>query len=138
MLRLKWHFRNEKKDIYRDMFKPRSKFNKDAAIELYLSSLEEELMKIEVPKDKFSNLTSRERKALCDLKSDKNIAIKVADEGSAVVVWDREDHIYKGGGEKLAEEEVEEEVSNDPTTLLKTINAVIEKIRKRGHLKRDT
>ena len=44
MLRLKWHFRNEKKDIHRDMFKPNSKFNprnKDAAIKLYLSSLEE-------------------------------------------------------------------------------------------------
>ena len=43
MLRLKWHFRNENKDIHRDMFKPKSKFNlrnKDAAIELYLSSLE--------------------------------------------------------------------------------------------------
>ena len=42
MLRLKWHFRNENKDIHRDMFKPKSKFNphnKDAAIELYLSSL---------------------------------------------------------------------------------------------------
>ena len=26
MLRLKWHFRNENKDIHRDMFKPKSKF----------------------------------------------------------------------------------------------------------------
>ena len=46
MLRLKWHFRHENKDIHRDMFKPKSKFNprnKDAAIELYLSSLEEKL-----------------------------------------------------------------------------------------------
>ena len=41
MLRLKWHFLNENKDIHRDMFKRKSKFNprnKDAAIELYLSS----------------------------------------------------------------------------------------------------
>ena len=27
MLRLKWHLRNENKDIHRDMFKPKSKFN---------------------------------------------------------------------------------------------------------------
>ena len=43
------------------MFKPRSKFNscnKDAAIELYLSILEEKLMKVEVLKDKFNNLTN--------------------------------------------------------------------------------
>ena len=72
MLRLKWHFRNENKDIHHDMFKPKFKFNpcnKDAAIKLYLSSLEEKLMKVEVPKDKFNNLTNSERKALYDLKN---------------------------------------------------------------------
>ena len=49
------------------MFKPKSKLNprnKHAAIELYLSSLEEKLTKVEVPKDKFNNLTNSERKAL--------------------------------------------------------------------------
>ena len=63
MLRLKQHFRNEYKDINRDMFKPKSKFNPrntDAAIELYLSSLEEKLMNVEVPKDTFNNLTNSE------------------------------------------------------------------------------
>ena len=71
MLRLKWHFRNENKDIHRDMFKPKSKFNprnKVAAIELYLGSLEEKPMKVEVPKDKFNNLSNSKRKSLHDLK----------------------------------------------------------------------
>ena len=70
MLRLKWHFPNENKDIHRDMFKTKSKFdpgNKVAAIELYLSSLEEKLMKVEVPKDRFLNLTNNERYVLYDL-----------------------------------------------------------------------
>ena len=61
MLSLKWHFRNENKDIHCDMFKPKSKVNpcnKGGAIEIYLSSLEEKLMKAEVPKDKFNNLTN--------------------------------------------------------------------------------
>ena len=51
MLCLKWHFRNENKDIHRDMFKPKSKANpcnKDADIEIRLSSLKEKLMKVEV------------------------------------------------------------------------------------------
>ena len=51
MLCLKWHFRNENKDIHRDMFKPESKVNprnKDADIELYLSSSKEKIMKVEV------------------------------------------------------------------------------------------
>ena len=71
------------------MFKPKSKFNprnKDVVKELYLSSLEEKLMKVEVPKGEFNNLTKSERKALYDLKNDKSIMIKSADKGSAVVV----------------------------------------------------
>ena len=138
-LRLKWHFRNENKDIHRDMFKPKSKFNpreKDAAIELYLSSLDEKLLKVEVPKDKFNNLTHSEQKALYNLKNDKIIVIKSAVEGSAVVVWDREDYI-KESEKQLGNEQVYEEVSNDAAPLLKTINEVIAKIRKRVDLKRD-
>ena len=55
MLRLKWYFRNENKNIHRDMFKSKSKFNphnNDAAIELYLFSLEEKFLKVKVPKAK--------------------------------------------------------------------------------------
>ena len=88
MLHLKWHFRNENKDIHRDIFKPKSKFNprnNDAAIELYLSSLEGKIIKVEVPKDKYNNLTNSKRKAFYDLKNDKSIVIKSADKGSAVV-----------------------------------------------------
>ena len=62
--------------------------------------------------------------------------IKSADKGSAVVLWDREDHI-KEAEKQLGDEEVYEEVSNDAAPLLKTINEVIAKIRKRGDLKRD-
>ena len=64
-------FIHKNKDIHRDMFILKSKFNprnKDAAIELYLSSLEEKLMKVEVPKEKFNNLTNSERKALYNFK----------------------------------------------------------------------
>ena len=140
MLHLKWHFRKENKDIHRDMFEPKPKFNprkKDAAIELYLSSLEEKIMKVEVPKGKFNNSTKSERKALYDLKNDTSIVIKSADKGSAVVVWDREDFI-KEAEKQLGDEQVYEEVSKVTAPLLKTINEVIAKIRKRGDLKGTT
>ena len=130
---------NENKDIHRGMFKPKSKFNprnKDAPIELYLSSLEEKLMTVEVPKDRFEILTESERKALYDLENDKIIVIKSADKGSAVVVWDREDYI-KEAEKQLGDEQVYEEVSNDAAPLLKTINEVIAKIRKLSDLKRN-
>ena len=72
-----------------------------------------------------------------DLKNDKNIVIKSADKDSAVVVWHREDYI-KETEKQLGDEEVYEEVSNeDAAPLLKTMNAVVAKIRKRGDLKRD-
>ena len=51
-------------------------------------------------------------------------------------MWDREDHI-KEAEKQLGDEEVYEEVSNDVAPLLKTINEVIAKIRKRCDLKRD-
>ena len=63
-------------------------------IEVYMSSLEEKLMKIEIPEDKYNNLTSKERQALYDLKNDESIVIKGADKGSAVEVWDR--GLHKG------------------------------------------
>ena len=64
ILRLKWHFRNEENEFDLDQFKPKSTFNpciKNAATEVYMSSLEEKLMKIEIPKDTYNNLTSKEQ-----------------------------------------------------------------------------
>ena len=55
---------------------------------------------------------------------------------SSVVVWDREDYI-KQTEKRLGDEEVCEEVSNDATPLLKTIDEVIAKIRKPSDLKND-
>ena len=71
------------------MFKPKSKVNprnKGGATELYFSSLEEELMKVEVPKGKFNNLANREWEQLHDLKNDRNIEIISAEKCAAVVV----------------------------------------------------
>ena len=113
--------------------------NKDANIDLYLSSLKEKLMKVEVPKDKFINLThssNSEWKALYDLKNDENIEIKSADNSVAAIVWDRKGYIIEAE-KQLGDEEVYKEVFNNAASLLKTINAVIAKIRKWGDLKRD-
>ena len=94
-------------------------------------------MKIETPTDKCNNLTSKERQALYDLKNDKNIVIKSADKGSAVAVWDREDYI-KEAEKQLGDSDVYKEVSDDSERLISTIHKTIEKIRKRGDLKKET
>ena len=70
------------------------------------------------------------------LKNDNTIVIKGADKGSAVVVWDREDYL-KEGHKQLSDEEVYEEVTNDPSTLESTIFTALNKIRARGDLSAD-
>ena len=124
----------------RNKFKPKSTCNprnKDAAIEIYLSSLEEKLINIEIPQNKYNNLTRGEQSALCNLKNDKNIVIKSADKSSAVVVWDRGNYI-KGAEKQLGDKDIYEEVCNDPGPNISTIHKAIEKIRKRGDLNKDT
>ena len=127
MLRLKRFFRDDEEEFNPDKFKPKSTFNprnKDATIEIYLSSLEEKLMSIEIPKDKYNNLTREERGALFDLKK------------SAVVVWGRDDYIQEAE-KQLGDKEIYEEVSNDPQPLIDIIQRAVEKIRKRGDLPAD-
>ena len=62
-----WHFGNEENEFNLDQSKSKFTFNlrnKDAAIKIHMSSLEKKLMKIEIPKDKYNNLASKERQAL--------------------------------------------------------------------------
>ena len=111
VLRLKWHFRNEENKFDLDQFKPKSIFNlrnKDAAIEVYMSSLEEKLMKIEIPKDKYNNLTCKEWQALYDFKNDESIVIEDSSKESTVVVWDRADYI-KEAEKQLGDSDAYEE-----------------------------
>ena len=64
MLRLKWYFQNYEKEFDRNKFEPIPTFNpknKDATIETYLSSLEEKLMNIEIPQNKYNNTTERSK-----------------------------------------------------------------------------
>ena len=132
MLRLKWHCRNDKKELDRNKFKLNSSFNprkKDAAIEKYLSRLEEKLMSIEIPQNKYSNLT---------LKFEKwqKHCHKNADKGCAVVAWNSDDHI-KEAEKQLGDKDIYE-VCNDPGPLISTTHKAIEKIRKRDDLNTDT
>ena len=64
-------------------------------LEMFLSKVEQDLFKtIETP-TRYSNLSSDEWKAIRSLADDRNIVIKRADKGSAVVVWGKVDYIKK-------------------------------------------
>ena len=93
-LRLKWFFLKDERQFNINPFKQKSKFNpskNDAAIEFYLSQLEEEILSTD-EKNLFSNLTKGERNALYSLRDNTSIVIKEVDKESDVVVWDREDY----------------------------------------------
>ena len=139
-LRLMWHFRNDGRSFAADRFRPKSSFNprnKDVIIETYLSCLEERLLDIKIPSKIFNNLTKEEREALYSLKDDRSIIIKVADKGSAVVVWDREDYL-KEAYRQLDDKEVYEQVPDDLSVLANALMKALEKIRLRGDLSKDT
>ena len=92
-MRLRWFFRNrEKEDNNLDDFKFRCKSsrnppNNDPLLETFLSQLEKEVLSESLEGKTHSNLSPSELSALNNLKSDKNIIIKEAGKGSAVVVW---------------------------------------------------
>ena len=94
-MRLKWFFREndrcEDNEVITNKFKCKSSWSpsvRDTVLESYLSALERELLAIPTEGKSYSNLSQSELSALSDLKRDRNIVIKGADKGSAVVVLD--------------------------------------------------
>ena len=82
MLRLKGPFRNDENEFDWSKFKPKSTFNlrnKDAAIEIHLCILEVKLMNIEIPQNKYNNLTREKRSAVYNLKNEKSIVSNSVD-----------------------------------------------------------
>ena len=80
-----------------------------------------------------TTLSKEERDALYSLKNDNTIVIKGADNGSGVVVWEREDY-RKQARKQLSDEEVYEEIINDQSILESTIFTALSNIRVRGDL----
>ena len=135
-LRLKWHFRNDEREITINPFQKKSKFTpkrSDAAIEIYLSRLEEEILNIDTRLN-YSNLNKEERKALYSLRDHTSIIIKEADKGSGIVVWDRDDYLEEAK-KQLDGKEVYKKVNGEVEgPLIKLIKGVLGNVRKRGDI----
>ena len=63
------------------------------------------------------------------MKNDETVFMKIAIEGCAVVVWNNEDYIWQEQ-KKLGDNNVSEEVPDDPEPLINTIHKTLENIRK--------
>ena len=93
--------------------------------------MEERLLDIEIPSERFNNLKKEEQEALYSLKDDPSIIIKGANKGSDVAVWEREDNL-KDPYRQLDDKEVYEQVQNDSSVLSSTL------IKALGNLSKDT
>ena len=139
-LRLLWHFRNEEYITTSNPFKKKSTFNPkgtDAAIELYFSRLEEEIVAIDT-KLSYSNLTKEERLVLNSLRDDTSIIIKEADMGSGVVDWDRKDYL-KEAEKQPGDKKTYEELSSDPVSpLISIVKGCLSRVKNRGDIPNET
>ena len=97
------------------------------------------MLDIEIPSNRFNNLSKDEWDAMYNLKDDKSIIIKGGDKGVAVIVWDREDYI-KEASKQLEDKEAASlfEVLSDSSALVTTMFTSLENIRKGGDLSQDT
>ena len=126
-IRLKMHYLDEPTHIFSETpaFKVPSSWTslvRDTQLEINLSELEEEILKIDEAGQNSPDLTQMEREALQDLMYDKNIFIKPADKGNAIVIWDKQDYL-KECQLQLGNKSVYEEVETGP------LQGVMQKIR---------
>ena len=70
--------------------------NVSTSLEAFILCNEVELSGLQTKKHPNDNLTPGERKAIADLKALREIVIKPADKGSAVVIMDRTDYVHEG------------------------------------------
>ena len=98
-IRLKMHYLDEPTPAFSKTpaFKVPSSWTPlicDTQLEIYLSEFEEKILKVdEAGQNYVLNLTKAEREALQDLTYEKNIAIKPADKGSAILICDKQDYL---------------------------------------------
>ena len=70
---------------------------------------------------------------MCNLRNDQSIVKKEADQGSPVVIWDKKDYLTEAE-KQISSKETYEEVSGEPSSLIKTLHDTFEKIWKRGDI----
>ena len=125
------HFRNDEREFSYDSFKKKSKFDskrKHAAIELYLSRLEEGISSLN-HKIGYSYLTKGDRDAVFLLKFDNSVLIKEVDKGSAVVVWDRENYLKEVNNQLNDKNFYKELAGHVEGPLEKIIKTILKKVR---------
>ena len=117
-MRCKWYFRNKTQSSKKiSAFHSKSTQNPpkgSPALQLFLNKTEQNLLSILPGKEEQFNLNREEYLTMRNLQDGRNVIIKPADKGSAVVIWNQNDYL----------KETKKQLS-DKSTYLKT--EVIEK-----------
>ena len=112
--------------------------NRELAIEAYVESLERGLLSHDFDTAYQRNLSKDEQTALENLRCYEDIIIKQPDEGSAVVVMDKEAYL-KEAMRQLDDKEVYQPLVKDPTKdMIKKINERIQKSYHQGNIDKET
>ena len=109
----------------------------DPVINVYLKQLEARVGEIDERARNYSNLLSDEQDALKRLKVYRDIVIKEADKGGAVVVWGRSDYCEEAY-RQLRDNQVYELMDTDPLEKVKiTIAKELEPLLNMGYISPD-
>ena len=110
----------------------------DPVINVYLKQLEARVGEIDERGRNYSNLLSDEQDALKRLKGYRDIVIKEADKGGAVVVWGRNDYCEEAY-RQLRDNQVYELMDTDPLEKVKiTIAKELEPLLNMGYISPDS
>ena len=121
-------------------FKLKSTFNPVGPFQLesMFNSIEQDLHRQKYKQPRKKNLTKEEYKAIKSLKNNRNIIIKPADKGSAVVILDREYYINEGQRQLNDTKFYEKTTSNHTGEVINRINLHIHNMLQRGEISQNT
>ena len=97
-LRIHHHFRKEEQKPSTSSFEKKKsawtpQTGQNQCLDLYLGSINEEIKNLKSTKKTGPNLTKKLQAALKELKENKDIIIKPADKGGAIVIWSKEQYL---------------------------------------------
>ena len=121
-------------------FKLKSTFNPVGPFQLesMFHSIEQDLHRQKYKQPRKKNLTKEEYKAIKSLKNNRNIIIKPADKGSAVVILDKEYYINEGQRQLNDTKFYEKTTSNHTGEVINRINLHIHNMLQRGEISQNT
>ena len=121
-------------------FKLKSTFNPVGPFQLesMFHSIEQDLHRLKYKEPGKKYLTKEEYKAIKSLKNNKDIIIKPADKGSAVVVLDRQSYINEGQRQLNDTKFYEKTTSNHTGKVINRINLHVHNMLQRGEISQNT